>query len=181
MRFITDFADQAVVLPVALCVLAGFLALGWRAGARAWAVALVATLALMLVLKFLCLSCSADFFSPSGHTAAGTLLFGGPAALWLHSRISAPASLVVASLPAAILFAATRVALHVHSVAEVAAGAAAGTAGIALLLYLAGPPPTSLRAWRLALPAAALALALHGARLPIESTLRQAAGWWGTC
>ena len=39
MTFLTDFADQAVLLPVAAGVAIMLLLLGWRRGALAWTVA----------------------------------------------------------------------------------------------------------------------------------------------
>ena len=178
MHFLTDFADQAVLAPLALCVAGGLAVLGWRRGARAWMVAVTATLASMLVLKLLLLGCpGALHTSPSGHTAGGTVIYGGLAALWLRRRVGTMAALVLGALPMALLFAATRLALRVHTLPEVLIGASTGLAGVALLLRLAGPAPAGLRGWRLAVPGLAVMVALHGARLPLEARLHQAAGW----
>jgi hypothetical protein len=37
MKFVTDFADQAVVLPLALTICLALAVAGWRRGALAWA------------------------------------------------------------------------------------------------------------------------------------------------
>ena len=51
MTFLTDFADQAVVLPIVVAVGVALLAQGWRRGAVAWALVVVVTFATMVVLK----------------------------------------------------------------------------------------------------------------------------------
>ena len=77
LRFLTDFADQAVVLPLVLAVALVLALQGWRRGAAAWLVAIGATFAVILVLKLVFLGCTplfgpADMRSPSGHVAAAT-------------------------------------------------------------------------------------------------------------
>ena len=52
MTFLTDFADQAVILPLALAIGIALLMQGWRRGAAAWAAAVFATFAAMLALIF---------------------------------------------------------------------------------------------------------------------------------
>ena len=93
MTFITDLADQAVVLPLVLAIGIALLAQGWRRGAAAWAVAVVATFAAMLAMKLIFLACShsfgnIDIRTPSGHVAAATVVTGGLAALLLRRRAS---------------------------------------------------------------------------------------------
>ena len=58
MRILTDFADQAVLLPLILAVGTILLALGWGRAARAWAFAVPGTLVAMLVLKIIFLACA---------------------------------------------------------------------------------------------------------------------------
>ncbi len=178
MQFITDFADSALLLPVALCIGAGWALLGWRRGTLAWVAALAASLGATLLLKILFAGCApaGEPFSPSGHTAAATVIYGGLAALWLRPRLGTTAAWGVATLLAALPVAITRVALHLHTPAEAATGACLGAAGIALLLARAGPVPP-LPKIRLGLAAAALVLLLHGTRLNLEPNLRTAAHW----
>jgi hypothetical protein len=45
MRFITDFADQAVMLPVVAAIDIALLAQGWRRGAAVWVGAAAGTFA----------------------------------------------------------------------------------------------------------------------------------------
>jgi membrane-associated phospholipid phosphatase len=180
MRFITDFADLAVLLPLAVCFGGGLAWQGWRRGAASWAACVAATLAAMLALKLMFVGCAAALggFSPSGHTAAGTVIYGGLAALWLRRRgVSAGAAVVLCAGAAASLIGASRIAVNAHSLPEVAVGAAVGAWGVALLLRLAGVPPPGLRLGRLALVVAALMLLLHGLRLPVEPGIKAVAGW----
>ena len=57
MHFVTGFADQAVILPLSVCVVFGFALSGWRRGALGWATAVAGTLAVMLVLKLALIPC----------------------------------------------------------------------------------------------------------------------------
>ena len=115
MRFVTDFADQAVIVPLVLAVAAALLIAGWRRGALAWAVAVSGTLCTVLVAKVVVHSCIAaaqlpDLRSPSGHTASAAVVYGGLIALlpptpargvWAWSRrcCSAPASPCLSAAP----------------------------------------------------------------------------------
>jgi membrane-associated phospholipid phosphatase len=180
MLYITDFADLAVLLPVALCVGAGLAVLGWMRGAVAWAVCVGGTLAALLGLKLAFLGCAtpaSTIFSPSGHTAAATMVLGGACALWLRRRIGPVAAAALAGGGVATVIGASRIALHTHSLPEVALGAAIGVTGLVAMLRWAGPVPDGLRGWRLMLVAAPLLLMLHGTRLGAETRLRHAAGW----
>jgi len=180
MQYITDFADLAVLLPVALCVGAGLAVLGWARGALAWAVCVGSTLAALLGLKLAFLGCAtpaSTIFSPSGHTAAATMVIGGACALWLRRRIGLGAAAAAAGGSVATLIGASRIALHMHSMPEVALGAVVGATGIVAMLQWAGPVPDGLRGWRLMLVAVPLLLVLHGIRLGAETRLREAVGW----
>ncbi len=178
MRFLTDFADLAVLLPLAICVGVGLAIAGWPRGALAWAAAIGTTLSLMLGLKLAFLGCgSSHALSPSGHTAAGTVVYGGIAALWLRRWLAPwPAALLAGSTMAAII-GMTRVALHAHIPIEVAIGAAVGLGGILLLLKGAGPRPARLRVTWLIPATMILAFLLHGMELQAEPRLRAFAGW----
>ena len=180
MRFVTDFADLAVALPLALCVAAVLGSAGWWRGVAAWGVAVGAMLAGVLTLKLLFLGCAAPtgpLFSPSGHTAVGGLLYGGMAAIWLRQRVDLWAAVGLGGVPAAVVIGITRLALHAHSVPEVGLGACVGLAGLAWMLGMAGLPPQGLRIGRVVLVALPIVVMLHGMRLPAEMSLRRFAGW----
>jgi len=180
MRFITDFADLAVLLQLAVCLGVGFAWQGWRRGAASWAAAVVATLAGMLTLKLMFVGCAEALggFSPSGHTAAGTVIYGGFVAIWLRRRgVPAVVALVVSAGAAAALIGVSRIAVNAHSLPEVAMGAGVGAAGVALLLRLAGMPPGGLRVGRLGVLVVVVMLLLHGLRLQVEPDIKAMAGW----
>jgi membrane-associated phospholipid phosphatase len=176
VTFLTDFADQAVILPIVLAIGIALFAQGWRRGAAAWAVVVVATFAAMLALKLVFLACSASFGTgdirtPSGHVAAATVVAGGLAALLLRRRA---AVLALAAL-AAVAIGISRLALGLHSPAEVVIGGAVGLAGAWALLMLAGPPPERLDARRIAYIAVVIAVIFHGLHLPAEAHIRSTA------
>jgi membrane-associated phospholipid phosphatase len=176
MHFITDFADQAVILPLVVAIAVTLLAQGWRRGAGAWAVAVAATFGTMVVLKMAFMACPAslgvsDLHTPSGHVAAAAVVAGGLAALLLRRR---HAALGVAVLAAAII-SGTRLALGEHTPAEVAIGAGVGLLGAWTLLALAGPPPPGIGAGRISAVAVAVVVIFHGLHLPAEAHLRSTA------
>ncbi len=179
MLFLTDFADLAVVLPLAVAVAVALLAAGWPRGAMAWTVAVPATLLAVLAAKLTVAACGSllplhGLRSPSGHTASAAVVYGGLLSLLLPEPprgLRRPfAALLLAGL-FAILFGGSRLALHVHTRADVVAGAALGVAGALALARLAGPRPAGLR---VAIPlAAALAVVLlfHGEHLRAEDQI----------
>lgn len=175
VTFLTDFADQAVVLPVVVVIAAALAAQGWRRGALAWLFAVGATFGTMLALKLVFLGCQVVFgplsiHSPSGHTAAAALLGGGVAVL-ARARLAATAG---AAVFAAVTIGTTRVLLGAHSPAEVMLGGTTGVAGVLLLWTLVGPRPAGLRIrWVLAAVVVVAAL-LHGTRMPAEVVIRRA-------
>ena len=170
VRFASDFADAAVVLPLVGLV---WVALGPR-GTR-WAMACAGTLGAMLVLKAISFRLTAPWpFSPSGHTASAAIVYGGLAWVLLRPR----AGCVLPGVLAACVTAGigwTRLALGAHSVAEVAAGAAIGTAG---LVWLTKVVPLSGRAWPALVMTALVWSAVHGASLGIEEQLRRVILGW---
>lgn len=175
MRFLTDFADEAVVLPLVATVTLLLAVLGWRRGALAWLAAIGLSLAAVLALKLVLATCGpalglATLRSPSGHTAAAALLAGGVAVVLRRRR---PAVLAVAGL-AALLIGATRLGLGLHTPAEVALGGALGVLGAFGFTWLAGKPPKLRLRWLFA-AVVAVALLLHGRHLDSEARIHAAA------
>jgi membrane-associated phospholipid phosphatase len=176
VNFISDFADQAVLLPVALAIGLALLTQRWYRGAAVWALAVVGTFSTMLALKLVFIACSeslgaTDLHTPSGHVAAATVVTGGLACLLLRRRASV---LPVAAL-AAIVIGVSRLMLGVHSLPEVVLGAVVGLAGALALLLLAGRPPPGLEARRIALIAVAITVVLHGLHFPAEAHIHATA------
>ncbi len=179
MRFLTDFADQAVILPLALVLGLVLLATGWRRGAFAWWIAVAATLGTMLILKLVCLACGwrapeLGLHSPSGHTASAALVYGGLLGLLIPSRSRIAARVAICAV-LALMFGTTRLALGAHSVPEVLVGGAVGLAGALLMVALAGERPLATRTWRLNLMIGAVVVvvgvALHGRHLAAERVI----------
>jgi membrane-associated phospholipid phosphatase len=174
MNFLTDFADQATILPFAAVVALGLLFSGWRRGAAAFGIAVVITLGAMLVLKLSLAGCEdLSFHNPSGHTAAAAVVYGGLAGLfgalpWLAGAL------------AALAIGTTRVLLDMHPPGDAVAGGLVGTLGAVLMASLAGPRPRLRRAWLPALLGLAAIVLFHGFRLPAEDAIQAFAlsGHW---
>jgi membrane-associated phospholipid phosphatase len=174
VRFLTDFADQAVVLPVMLLVALALALLGWRRGALAWVVGVGGTLGVMLLLKLLFSACGdllpdIAIHSPSGHTAAAAVTYGGLVVL-----LGASGGTVLATaLGVAVVFGFSRVVLGFHTPPEVLLGGVVGLMGVALLVRLAGPPPAVGRRRNIGLVAACLVglLLFHGAHVRAETAI----------
>jgi membrane-associated phospholipid phosphatase len=176
MQFITDFGDQAVVLPLAATVGAITAVTGWRRGAAVWCLAVGGALTVTLLLKLLCAACGLRLLgnllhSPSGHTASAAVVYGGLTVLLL-SRSRAPL------LPGAVLaalFAAgiglSRVSLGAHTLLEVLVGGAVGTAAATILAQLAGQPPPGWRLRPVCLAGACVLLLCHGLHLDAEQRI----------
>jgi membrane-associated phospholipid phosphatase len=176
MRFVTDFADQAVVLPIVVAIGIALLAQGWRRGAAAWIGAAAGTFAMMLFLKLVLIACPVSLGAdglrtPSGHVAAATVVAGGLAALLLRR----PRPALLAAIIAAVVIGVSRLALGAHSTPEVMVGAAVGLVGALTLIRLAGAPPENLDARRVAVVAAVVALVFHGLHFPAEAHIRSTA------
>jgi membrane-associated phospholipid phosphatase len=171
MRFITDFADQAVILPLVV-VIAVALFLQWRRGAIAWIIVVTLTFATMLVLKLGFLACSHNSLrTPSGHVAAATVVAGGLAMLLLRWRHS----VLPLALLAAIVVGISRITLGAHSLFEVTVGATVGLLGASALLWTAGPVPADLKIGRIAIVAMIVMTMMHGLRLPAEAHIQSLA------
>lgn len=177
MKFVTDFADQAVALPLAATILVFLLALGWRRGALAWGVGVGGVLGIMLVLKLVTFACVwrvpwTGLSSPSGHTATAAVVYGGLLAMLLPRGWGSTLVAAIAGGAFALVFGLTRLALQVHTVPDVIVGAAVGVAGAVSLRRLAGDRPTGLSSPRLTLVAFVVMLLFHGHRLEAETRIR---------
>jgi membrane-associated phospholipid phosphatase len=176
VSFLTDFADQAVILPVATAIFLLLGASGWWRGALAWIFCVGATLAAIGMGKLLLLACGpvqlgAMLASPSGHTAAATVVYGGLLVLlWRGSGPVQRRARTICVVAIAALIGATRIALGAHTWPDVVAGALVGLTGIACLLRLAGPPPRPRIARLLAVMIVVIGI-MHGTHLRAESDI----------
>ena len=179
-QFVTDFGDQAVLLPLAAGITLVFALTGWRRGAVAWAAAVVATLALMVVFKLVFLACGHflpgnQIHSPSGHTAAAAAIYGGLLALAARLATGHGRWTLACALLVTLVIGASRLALGVHTGLEVALGGAVGVCGALAAVRLAGAPPPGLRVGRLAAVTVLVLALLHGVHMPAEAAIRSAA------
>lgn len=169
MTFLTDFADQAVMLPLVLAIAVTLVAQGWRRGAAVWLATVFATFATVLLLKLVFIPCgSGDVHTPSGHVAAATVVTGGLAAMLRRRR----GIVVPVALLAAVVIGVSRLVLGEHTWPEVVMGAVVGMVGAMLMQRIAGAPPPGLNARRLALIALAVAVLFHGLHIPAEARIR---------
>jgi membrane-associated phospholipid phosphatase len=144
---VTDFGDQAVILPVAL-VVSLVLAIGRCVRAcLAWTVAVCGVLSLILALKVILLTCGVQLLptgalrTPSGHTGASTVVYGGIAALVLQGRANSAWPAALAAVTVAVVIGVSRIVLHAHTILEVCIGGMVGLAGIWVMLLMAGRLP----------------------------------------
>jgi membrane-associated phospholipid phosphatase len=175
VRYLTDFADQAVVLPLVIGITVALAAQGWRRGAVAWLVVVTATFAATAASKLMFLACSPvfgsmDIHSPSGHVAAATVVTGGLAAMLTRRQIS----ILPAAILAALVIGTSRLVLGMHSLPEVMLGALIGLAGAAALMRYAGPPPV-LKPAPLIGVIVVIAGLFHGLHFPAEAAIRHTA------
>ena len=176
LHFLTAFADQAVLLPLATCVVLGFAVSGWRRGALGWAAAVAGTFAVMLVLKLGLIPCGhllplSSLRSPSGHTAGAAVVYGSLVAIWIRHKSGTGVWTVPAALLFVLLIGGSRLALGYHSPVEVLIGGSVGLVGAILAVYLAGPPPEQFRFRVIALASVVVVVIFHGLRLPAEAEI----------
>ena len=184
-RFITDFGDTAVTVPLAVLMTAFLLAAkAWRL-AVGWAVAITICAGVIGGLKIVLGTCfhaiaGMGLSSPSGHTAMSTVVYGSLALLVrgrFPARLRYP--IYLGTTLAVVAIAASRVVLHEHNLPEIVIGFAVGAAAVALFASLSGrhePPNLPLR-W-LAVCGLVLVAALHGTRWQIEPVLHRLAEWF---
>ena len=181
LTFLTDFADQAVVLPLALVVALVLALTGWKRGAFIWLLAVLGTIGTIALLKIAFATCGPAQFggvvkSPSGHTASAAIIYGGLIAL-IGRRWGASIGWAFLAAPVAVLvIGLSRVELGAHTLPEVVIGGVIGCAGVLAVLVIAGAPPPRLHSPRLIGPAVFVAVVMHGNHLHGEDQIRAFAG-----
>jgi membrane-associated phospholipid phosphatase len=162
VRYLTDFADQAVILPLVIAIAVTLAVQGWRRGAVVWLIVVASTFIATIIFKLVFLACSPvfgpmDIHSPSGHVAAATVVSGGLAAILSGRR----ASILPVACLAAVVIGISRIVLGMHSFPEVVVGTLIGLAGAAALLRFA--------------VIVVVAGVFHGLHLPAEAAIRHTA------
>lgn len=181
-NFVTDFGDSAVTVPLALLTLIFMISAGQRRLAFGWVLAIGGCAIAIGALKLVFGACgpwltTAAIVSPSGHTAMSTAVYGS-LALLVAARLSPHhrVLLMIATGIAIVGIAASRVALHDHTPAEIAVGFIVGAGAVAVFRTMLGcleAPALPLK-WLL-LGGAAIVAAMHGRRWMIEPAMHRLA------
>jgi membrane-associated phospholipid phosphatase len=174
---LTDLADLAVVLPLAITILFWLLAMRSPRAAVWWLIAVAICIGGTALLKIYFFSCPlvTELRSPSGHTSLGTLVYGtlilftaGETEKWRRWAVIAIGALFILSI------AVTRVLLHAHTMAEVVLGLFIGSVALIIFTqaYLRHRP---VQRWfsPLFLVVAIIIFALHGHELRAEEFLHR--------
>jgi membrane-associated phospholipid phosphatase len=177
---ITNFADQAVVLPLSAVILLVFAFMQWWRGAIAWSAVVGSAFALILLFKLRFFACDqvlpgALVRNPSGHTAAAAVVYGGLAitivrSKWTMDRSLIPIAAAISAL-IAVVIGASRIRLDKHSMLEVLIGASIGIAGAVSFALLAGPPKGNPRFRRRLLLVVLVIAVFYGVQMPVEHRL----------
>ena len=177
--FVTDFADQAVLVPSAIAVAVGFGAAGWHRGALAWSGVLACAWVSILLLKLACLLYdplwAEGLHSPSGHTAGAGAAAGGFFGLIVRRRGGDWRWTVPISAGLATVIGLSRLALQVHTGPDVLVAGVLGVGSAMVLVMLAGPPPPRLRLSPIITVCAVMMLLLHGSQTSAEATIQRIA------
>lgn len=140
LRWITDFGDTGVVLPLAILVTC----LIWYAESvrAAWLFSrtVLGCFIVMTVLKVLFLSCGHylhwGIASPSGHASMSAVFYGSLAAvLWVQVAPRWRALVPLAAITLIVAVAVSRVLLHDHTPQEVLLGLSVGSASALLFAW----------------------------------------------
>jgi len=174
--FVTNFADQAVLLPASVAVGICFGLSGWRRGALAWTGVIACTWIIILLLKLACLACGPliveGLRSPSGHTAGAATAIGGFLGLIVRRSGGDWRWTIPISAGLAVVIGLSRLVLHVHTGLDVAVAGVVGVVGASALVMLTGRPPAGLRLSPVISILAVMILLLHGSQMPAEAAIR---------
>jgi membrane-associated phospholipid phosphatase len=183
-RFLTDFGDTAVTVPLAILVTGVLLAAKEPRLAVGWAVAIVGCATATAALKLAFTVCGVPLggsrlFSPSGHTAMSIAVYGGLAAVVGFSlERTARVALLVGAGILTLGIALSRVIVGYHTPIEVVIGLAVGFAALGAIVAMAARyrPSRLPIAWLIAGMLAVFVL-FHGERWPAERALHRLSAW----
>jgi membrane-associated phospholipid phosphatase len=184
VALITGLGDAALLLPAAVLLLLYLVRTRcWRTAAD-WVAVLALCAGLTVVAKMVFHACGGQFSalnirSPSGHTSLSTTFYGC-GALMLSAHQSQSRGRRIAALLAgvglSVAIAASRVALHAHTIEEAAAGFAIGLLCVALFATRYQPRAVHLPYWPIpVMVILGLALITHGRHLSVEGLLDRTA------
>ncbi len=187
-RFLTDFGDTAVTVPLAVAMAGFLLAARQPRLAIGWGLVIVGCAGAIAGLKIALAVCGSHslggsrLMSPSGHTAMSIAVYGGFAAILGASlRRPAGAAMIAGTAVLVIAIALSRVILGYHSPVEVAAGIAVGTSALAIIVAIvARHRPGRLPIGWFGAAALVVFALFHGTRWPAEQAIHHLAGWFDT-
>jgi membrane-associated phospholipid phosphatase len=183
-RFLTDFGDTAVTVPLAVLVAGLLFAAKEPRLATGWVLVIAGCTGLTGGLKLLFTVCAhpaveSRMLSPSGHTAMSIAVYGGIAAIAGHAlRGPARAALTAGAAVFTIGIALSRTIVGHHTPIEVAIGLLIGIAALGAMIVLVGRhPPERLPLRWLFAGAVVVFVLFHGTRWPAERAIHRFA-WW---
>jgi membrane-associated phospholipid phosphatase len=172
---LTNLADLAVVLPLAIAILLWLLVMRSTMAAAWWLIAVAICIGGTALLKIYFFACPpmTDLQSPSGHSSLGTLVYGTlfmfiavETRRWQRWVVTSIGALFILSI------AVSRQLLHTHSALEVWLGLLVGSVTLAIFTksYLSHHP---MRVWLQPLVVAVVILLIifHGHELRAEEVL----------
>ena len=179
---ITGLGDAALLLPAATLLLLYLVRTrSWRS-ATDWMAVLALCAGLTVAAKMVFHACGGQFpaldiRSPSGHTSLSTTFYScGALMLSAHQSWGRRLAALLAGIGLSVAIAASRVALHAHTIEEAAAGFAIGLFCVALFSTHYLPRAVYLPYWPIpVMVILALALVTHGRHLSVEGLLDRTA------
>lgn len=175
MRFLTNFGDLAILLPLAAAILLWLLATRSHRAALWWLMALALCAGGIALLKVYFVACASSgaLQSPSGHSGLSALVYGGLAAL-LATRVEGWRRIAALCLSTLLIagIALSRLVLHAHTPPDVVVGLLIGLVALALFLVgAAGRLAPSASTRPLLLATIVVVAVFHGDKLHAEAML----------
>src|ERR1700691_4225212 len=137
IKFVSDFGDLAVLLPIAAAIQVWLLrAPEARRVAAIWAISLFFCCGATALLKIYFSACPyGGINSPSGHAALSVFVYGGLSVVGARAHRILKFILLAAGVGLAVAILATRVILGAHTVAEVLIGSVIGLIALAPFVW----------------------------------------------
>jgi membrane-associated phospholipid phosphatase len=182
MKFITDFGDSAVLLPLSAVVLIWLLATRSIGAAVWWVGVLMVFGAVIGGLKMLFFACppAVDVRSPSGHTGFSMVVYGSVAAIVAAQRQSrwSRVAIMASAIALVVGIAISRVILRMHSTRETVIGFLIGAVAVGVFFFgYQRTTPNRRLTTPLLFAVVLTAVVFHGARLNAETGLHALGGW----
>lgn len=177
MRFVTNFGDEAVIIPLILVTTILFAAIDWWKGAFVWCGGVFFTVLLIVIAKMFGLLWGEWYgvygraFSLSGHVAASTVVYGTLAHIFIFGRFRSWGRAILPPLLIACLMSYTRLQLMAHTLTEVVSGTCLGVLSATAIERCMPEAPSGLR--RVSIPVLlTIMLIFHGYVLQAEPALQ---------